>query len=127
MEAQLELCKQVLTQGSSMKTLIKNAVFSSKMMANLINDILDLAKIDSCSFKFTNQYFNLVETVQQCFTIVQFQANQRNVNLKVVLDKSRPFVLRKVFSDQRRIQQVLLNFLSNSLKFTKNADVKVHL
>ena len=51
----------------------------------------------------------------------------KQVNLILVLDESKPFIFRKVYSDQQRFMQIMLNFLSNSLKFTKNADIRVHL
>ena len=96
-------------------------------MLGLINDLMDQAKIDSQTFCLSNGFFNLVEVVQRVFQTIQFHADNRNVRLALELDASRPFLLRKVFSDERRVQQILLNFLSNSLKFTSNGDVRVKL
>jgi signal transduction histidine kinase len=88
-------------------------------MKNLINDLLDAAKIENLAFTLNNNYFNLVETIQEAFSIIHFQAEQKNISLILELNESVPFIFRKVFSDRQRLLQILQNFLGNSLKFTK--------
>jgi len=50
-----------------MKMYLDNAVFSSLTLVNLVNDLLDLAKIESATFVINNEYVNLIEVVQQAF------------------------------------------------------------
>jgi len=88
--------------GSSMRLYIKNAIFSSLMIQNLINDLLDVAKINNSAFVINNSYFNLIETIQEAFGIIQFHAEQKNIVLSLEFDESTPFILRKVYSDKRR-------------------------
>ena len=47
-----------------MEKFLQNAVFSGKMLGNLINDMLDLAKFESGTFKFHNEYFDLIEVIE---------------------------------------------------------------
>ena len=47
------------------ETLILNCMFSSQMIKRLINDLLDLAKLQNGKFNFNNEYFNLKETIQE--------------------------------------------------------------
>lgn len=52
------------------------------MLINLINDLLDLAKIDSLNFKFNNNYFDLADLIQKAFDSVKFAANQKNLEIE---------------------------------------------
>ena len=56
------------------ENLLENAVFSSKMLNTLINDLLDLAKLESSTFQFHEEYFDLVKVVENAFSQVKFQA-----------------------------------------------------
>ena len=99
------------------------------MITNLIEDLLDLAKMENSVFKLNNDYFNLIDVITEAFNIVSFSAEEKNVKLLLVVDRSKPFIFQKVYSDKRRFLQILLNFISNSLKFVKKKDgfLKVHL
>lgn len=89
------------------------------MQENLINDLLDLAKLRNCKFELHNEPFNLVTAIKNSFDIVHNVANQRNITLRAVIDKeSHLGLVQSILGDERRYQQILLNFLSNSLKFT---------
>lgn len=52
------------------------------MLLNLINDLLDLAKINSLNFKFNNSYFDLADLIQKAYESVKFIANQKNLVIK---------------------------------------------
>ena len=89
------------------------------MLENLINDLLDLAKMENNSFKFDNDYFSLPETIFQAFQMLNFSANERGVKLQAVVDQKQNLdLVNALQGDQRRFVQTLLNFLSNALKFT---------
>ena len=49
------------------------------MLINLINDLLDLAKMDSLNFKFNNAYFDLADLIQKAHDSVKFIANQKSI------------------------------------------------
>ena len=53
-----------------MKLYLDNAVFSSNTLVNLVNDLLDLAKMESATFTMNNEHVNLVEVIQQAFQVV---------------------------------------------------------
>jgi signal transduction histidine kinase len=54
-----------IEKRNEVETLLKNSVFSSTMLLNLINDLLDLAKIESSSFKLNWTYFDLFEVIEK--------------------------------------------------------------
>ena len=62
------------------KTL-KNTEFSAKMLSNLINDMLDLAKYDAGTFRFYNEFFDLSEVIQNAFETVRFQSDKKGITL----------------------------------------------
>jgi signal transduction histidine kinase len=94
----------------------------------MVNDLLDLAKMDKSNFNLDYEYFNMYEVVIEAFSIVSFQAQQKRINLFLLFDKSRPFVFKRIYNDKRRFLQIFLNFLSNSIKFTSfGGFIKIHL
>jgi signal transduction histidine kinase len=116
------------------------------MNLNLINDLLDLAKIEQCKFSLVQEYFNMETVINNAFKNVRFLADQKNIKLLLEYDETpegpanlslsyRKFTSQKdlwqnrmIYGDQRRYLQILLNFISNALKFTnKNGTIKVRL
>lgn len=97
------------------------------MMENLISDLLDLAKMKNNKFELHSDYFNLIAAIQKCFQIMLPASKHQRIkfSLEVKDDKVLDLV-QCFFSDERRLMQILLNFLSNSLKFS-NPDSTVRV
>ena len=66
--------------------ILENINFQSKMQQNLINDLLDLSKIDSFNFKFNNDYFNMIDLIKNAFKTIKHSASKKNINLMYKLD-----------------------------------------
>jgi signal transduction histidine kinase len=56
------------------------------MLTNLINDLLDLSKIDSLNFRLNEEYFDLVEIVEMAFKTVKYSSNKKNIQLSLDFD-----------------------------------------
>ena len=56
------------------------------MIENLINDLLDLAKLENCKFELNNEPFNLVQVISGSFHILHNMAKQRGITLRAVID-----------------------------------------
>ena len=94
-------------------------VFSQRMVENLINDLLDLAKLENSSFNISNEYFDLAATIYEAFQILAHQATLTLIELKARIDLAENLkMIRSIYGDKRRFLQILLNFLSNAIKFT---------
>lgn len=120
--------EKFLNLNQNLDSYIKNSIFSSLMITNLINELLDQAKLEKSTFELDNEYFNLFEVIIHAFQILKFQAETKNIKLMLQIDQSKPFLFCKIWGDKRRYLQILLNFISNSLKFTKKGGfIKVHL
>ena len=89
------------------------------MLENLINDLIDLAKIENNKFSLNQEYADLVETIESALSLLLFQANEKNIEFNVIIDNKQNISrIEQIFIDTRRLKQILINFISNSLKFT---------
>ena len=89
---------------------------SSILLLSLIEDILDLSKIDSGNFAMHITDFDLKDLIDEVYDIFIFQCENKGLELKVEIDPYLNSIV--ISSDKGRIKQVLLNLISNSLKFT---------
>ena len=91
---------------------IENA---SQHLLGVINDILDMSKIEANKFELSNVEFNFEKVLQRVVNIVAFRADAKKQKLTVHIDKSIPGTL---IGDDQRIAQVITNLLGNAVKFT---------
>lgn len=96
---------------------------SSKSMLTLLNDIFDLAQIASGKLTINPVQFNLHLLLKDLVEIIQFQAEKKSV--RTVL-KISPDVPEMVISDPDRIRQILLNLLTNAIKFAHHGEVRLN-
>jgi PAS domain S-box-containing protein len=87
---------------------------SGKHLLDIINDILDLSRIESGKMTLTSERVDLRESATQTLRMVEDAARARDIHIEVALDVTPHFVI----GDPRAIRQILLNLLSNSVKFT---------
>ena len=88
---------------------------SAKALLNIINDILDISKIESGKYEISKTNFDLKEMLEQIVQLYAVNTKQKNIRFLYTLDESIP---NFVFSDETKIKQVLSNILSNAIKFT---------
>jgi signal transduction histidine kinase/CheY-like chemotaxis protein len=88
---------------------------ASKHLLGVINDILDISKIEAGKFELSPTEFYFETMLQRVITISNFRIEEKNQNLTVHIDDRIPKVL---FGDEQRLAQVVTNLLSNAVKFT---------
>ena len=98
-----------------LKSYISKLQSSSQYLLDLINDILDLSKIENGSMELRMEPMNLEEQIQQIITIIKPQINGKNQRLIVEKEKLKPGY---VMGDPVRFRQVLMNIFSNAMKYT---------
>ncbi|TDH66675.1 hypothetical protein CCR75_008747 [Bremia lactucae] len=98
------------------------AYISGSLLLNLINDILDLSKIEAGHMEISADPFQMEDLLEYSVEIFKFKAREKHIKLK--LDCS-PKVPQRVIGDVSRLRQVLLNLLSNSIKFTNEGSITV--
>ena len=87
---------------------------SGEHLVSLINDLLDLSKIEADKLDLVFARVNLNSLVQQCVALMQPQANQQRIIIRSSLSQTLP----PIMADARSVRQIVLNLLSNSIKFT---------
>ncbi|MBN8996809.1 MAG: PAS domain S-box protein [Rhizobiales bacterium] len=87
---------------------------SGTHMLSLINDLLDLSKIEAGKMELAFESVAVNETIQECVALMQPQANRERIIIRTSLSAEVP----NVVADQRSLRQILLNLLSNAVKFT---------
>jgi len=93
---------------------LKDIHTSGGHLISLLNDLLDLSKIEAGKLELTFVNVNLNDLVQQCVAIMQQQANRERVIVRTSLPENLP----QIIADARSMRQIVLNLLSNSIKFT---------
>ena len=93
---------------------LKDIHASGGHLISLLNDLVDLSKIEAGKLELTFININLNDLMQQCVAIMQQQANRERVIIRTALSASLP----QVIADARSMRQIALNLLSNSIKFT---------
>lgn len=96
--------------------------FSADNLMFIINDILDFSKIESGKVSFENIDFDLKNIYKGIFQSLNFKAAEKNLQLQFHLDKNMP---TRLMGDPVRLNQILLNLVSNAVKFTDKGYVRV--
>jgi two-component system, NarL family, sensor histidine kinase BarA len=102
-------------RDSRKKEKLKIIQDSGKYLANLINDILDLSKIENGKLKIENINFLLINSLKHIENIFTVPAAEKKIDFKINIAPSVPNI---IFSDELRINQILINILTNAFKFT---------
>ena len=102
------------------RPLLKSAISACSLLEALVGDVLDSARISKGIFSVSKQTLNLKDLMLGCLEIMKIAAEARMNKLTMDYEGDEEIV-----SDPQRIKQVMLNFLSNSIKFTKAGEIKV--
>jgi signal transduction histidine kinase len=87
---------------------------SGSHLLALINEILDLSKLEAGQFELYEEDIDLAGTIAACLHLVEGQAKKSKIQLSTALDRN----VHLIRGDDRRIRQILINLLSNAVKFT---------
>ena len=93
---------------------LKDIHASGQHLLSLINDILDLSKIEAGRMELERSAFDLPSAIENALILVRERASRRGIRLGSTIDER----LGTIDGDERKVKQVLLNLLSNGLKFT---------
>ncbi|MGQ0700372.1 MAG: response regulator [Panacagrimonas sp.] len=95
---------------------------SGEHLLSVINDILDFSKVEAGMLELDEQVFDLRRTVEEALELVSAKAADKGLDLAIEFARGTPEVIR---SDRGRVRQILVNYLSNAIKFTEHGDVLV--
>lgn len=104
-----------ITNMQQVQNCLRKITLSSKHLLGLINDVLDMSKIESGKMNLNMDQISLREVIESIVGIVQPQIKEKNQNFDVFI---HDITTENVCCDSVRLNQILLNFLSNAIKFT---------
>ncbi|HEY0668094.1 MAG TPA: response regulator [Sphingobacteriaceae bacterium] len=97
---------------------------SSQSLLGVINDILDISKIEAGKFKIVRTETDIRNLVQSVFDLMKYRADEKNVQLILDIDDSVPDY---ILADSLRMNQILMNLVSNAIKFTDKGAVTLRV
>ncbi|PWK78672.1 PAS domain S-box-containing protein [Mucilaginibacter oryzae] len=97
---------------------------SSKSLLGVINDVLDISKIEAGKFSIVRTASNVYDVVKSVFNLLKFKADENNIEFLLEIEEEVPQYL---MIDSLRLNQILMNLLSNALKFTERGYVKLRV
>ncbi len=104
-----------ISNMQQVQNCLRKITLSSKHLLGLINDVLDMSKIESGKMNLNMDQISLREVIESIVSIVQPQIKEKNQNFDVFI---HDISTENVCCDSVRLNQILLNFLSNAIKFT---------
>lgn len=106
------------------KEYVQTIQKSGENLLTIINDILDLSKIEAGMMRIESAPFSIRELVHSIETMFRAKANEKQLNLLVTIDNSLPDMLE---GDATRLTQILINLIGNALKFTSKGSIEVKI
>ena len=110
------LAEKDLGDVESTKESLRKISLASNHLLTLINDILDISKVESGKLKLSPQSFSITETVENLVNISQPMIKEKKIIFSFHIDKMEKEYL---YTDQLRLNQIYINILSNAIKYTE--------
>ncbi len=119
----LELLKDTPLAGHQ-REQVETAAKSADSLMHVLNDVLDLSKIEAGSMSFESIAFSPAKVAEEVAALMRPRATLKNISLLLELD---PLARRRARGDPNRFRQVLLNLVGNAVKFTEHGQVQLIL
>ena len=108
------------TLSDEQREMVSLLGISSESLLGVINDILDLSKIEAGKFKITRAEINLIQNCQYVINLLKIRAREKGLALQTEFDEELPVT---VLADSLRLNQILMNLIGNAIKFTHEGSV----
>ncbi len=107
-----------------MKQLSLSAKQSAESLLDIINDILDISKIESGKMELDSADFNLDETMDESISILSAKIKEKEIRVTKEIWRDTPLYLN---GDATRVRQIIVNLISNAVKFTEKGEIKIEV
>ncbi|WP_029320533.1 hybrid sensor histidine kinase/response regulator [Butyrivibrio sp. AE3004] len=88
---------------------------ATESLLNLINDLLDISKIESGKMHLVETEYDTIELIRSIVTMIRVRSEQKDLTFEINIDEKLP---RKLYGDSGKIKQIILNLLTNAVKYT---------
>ncbi len=123
----LGLNEIILRQEDASEEIVRDAENiqgAGKMLLALVNDILDVSKMEAGKMDIVPVHYHVGALVSEIVSMIWLRAKQKGLQFEVKIDPSIP---AELFGDEVRIKQILINLLNNSVKYTKEGTVSLYM
>ena len=97
---------------------------SGQMLLSLVNDILDMSKIESGNMEIVPADYELADVIFDLWNVIILRAQEKGLTVDFILDETLP---RTLFGDEVRIKQIVTNLLTNAVKYTPEGGIKMRV
>ncbi len=111
---------------SNQKQFLKRLNSNAQILLSIINDVLDISKIEAGKFDLIFAPFNIIQTISEVHAQLEHKALDKNLQFLIVNKTSFNYETL-IVGDANRLKQVLINLVSNALKFTESGKVEIEL
>ncbi|MCH5344383.1 MAG: response regulator [Acetatifactor sp.] len=101
----------------------ENIQSSGKTLLFLINDILDMSKIESGKMEIVPTEYEVADIIIDLWNIIYLRAQEKGLTIDFILNETMP---RTLFGDEVRIKQIVTNLLTNAVKYTPKGGIELH-
>ena len=108
----------VLANG---KPYLKVIIACTNQLLDLVNDVLDYSKLEAQGMTLENIKFDINLLVKECLDVIRYRAEEKKLNLDLKISSKN----LEITGDPTRIKQILLNFLSNAIKFSEKGKIEI--
>lgn len=106
--------------SEEVKDYAKNIQNASKMLLSLVNDILDLSQLEINKMQLANEEYRVYDLFHEVVDVMKVRVSEKKLKFLIDIDSALPSML---WGDERRLKQVLMNLLTNAVKYTKEGSV----
>lgn len=111
-------------ENAQIKRYSENIKNASSTLLSLINDILDFSKIEAGKIEIVNEQYSITSLLNDTISIVDYTIKEKGLSFQTNIDKDLPSVLS---GDKVRIKQIMINILSNAIKYTKQGMISFNV
>ena len=97
---------------------------SGEHLLSMINDVLDLSKIEAGRLEVINQVFDLTVLLNDLKSMFKLLANEKNLEFEVIIDEKVP---QYIILDESKLRQILINLIGNAIKYTEKGRVEINV
>ncbi|MDA3846828.1 MAG: response regulator, partial [Vallitaleaceae bacterium] len=101
---------------------VERTILAARNLLGNVNDVLDFSKIEANKLTLELEVFDLYEVINNVASIVSFNLYEKQLKLWIIIDPSIP---QMIIGDAHKLNQILLNIINNSVKFTEQGEIKI--
>ena len=106
------------------KEEVKDIIMASEALLEIVNGILDISKIEANKLEITSKEYSFKRSIEDVIALTRSRLNEKAIDFRINIDQSIPEAL---YGDYFRLKQIMLNLLTNAIKYTKKGYIELKI